>query len=54
MLIIYSYPKNFFWQKNYKYFIGYTDEYKIKPFTIILPKMGTYVKCHKQTDAFFD
>ena len=32
--------------KNYKYFIGHGDEYKIKPFTIILRKMNTYVKSY--------
>ena len=32
-------------EKNYKYFIGYTDNnYKIKPFSIIFPKISTYVK----------
>ena len=33
-----------FGEKNYKYFIGYADEYRIKPFTIIHPKTSTYVK----------
>ena len=32
-------------KKNYKYFIGcIDDDCKIKPFSIILPKTGTYVK----------
>ena len=29
-------------KKNYKYSIGYLDEYKIKPFTINLPKTSAY------------
>ena len=33
-------------EKNYKYFIGYTDDHKIKPFSIILPKMSTYIKSY--------
>ena len=33
-----------FGEKNYKYFIGYADEYRIKPFNIIHPKTSTYVK----------
>ena len=32
--------------KKYKYFIGYGDEYKIKPLTIILRKTNTYVKSY--------
>ena len=32
-------------EKNYKYFIGYRDNnYKVKPFSITLPKISTYVK----------
>ena len=31
-------------EKSYKYFIGYLDKNKNKPFSIILPKMNTYVK----------
>ena len=30
-------------EKNYKYFIGYMNDYKIKPFSIILPKMRACV-----------
>ena len=29
---------------SYEYFIGYADEYKIKPFTITLPKNGRIYK----------
>ena len=33
-------------EKNYKYFTGYMDDvYKIKPFSVILPKMSGYGKC---------
>ena len=32
-------------EKNYKYFIGYMDDnYKIKPFNIILPKTSPFGK----------
>ena len=32
-------------KKNYKYFIGYIDDdYKIKPFSIVLSKMSAYKK----------
>ena len=33
-------------EKNCKYFVGYPDEYKIKPFTIILRKSIAYVKSY--------
>ena len=34
-------------KKNYKYFIGYRDDdYKIKPFHLMLPKTSTYVKSY--------
>ena len=34
-------------EKNYKYFICYMDDdCKTKPFSIILPKMSTYVKSY--------
>ena len=33
-------------EKNYKYFIAYGDEYKIKRFTIILPKTSAYLKSY--------
>ena len=37
-------------EKNYKYFIGYRDNnYKVKPFSITLPKISTYVKHDGQT-----
>ena len=39
MLMIYVYPKRFLVaKKNYKYFMGYANEYEIKSFSIILPK----------------
>ena len=31
-------------KNNYKYFIGYINDYKIKLFSIILPKTSAYVK----------
>ena len=31
-------------EKNYKYFNGYMNDYKIKPFSRILPKMRACVK----------
>ena len=34
-------------EKNYKYFIGYRDDdYKVKPFSIILPKTTAHVKIY--------
>ena len=33
-------------EKNYEYLVGYADEYKIKPFTIILPKTSACVKSY--------
>ena len=33
-------------QKNYKFFIGYFDEDKIKTFSVILPKAKVYVKSY--------
>ena len=29
-------------EKNYRYFISYTDHFKIKPFSIVLPKTSVY------------
>lgn len=33
-------------EKKYKYIIGYSDEYKIESFNIILPKTSAYIKCY--------
>ena len=33
-------------EKNCKCFVGYANEYKIKPFTIILRKSSAYVKSY--------
>ena len=33
-----------FSEKYYKCFIGYIDDYKIKPFSIILPRTSVHVK----------
>ena len=33
-------------KKSYECFNGYANEYKTKPFTIILPKTSTYVKSY--------
>ena len=33
-------------EKNYKYSIGYTDDYKIKPLHIMLPKTSAYAKSY--------
>ena len=33
-------------EKNYGFFVGYVDKNKIKLFSIILPKMNTYVKSY--------
>ena len=33
-----------FSEKYYKCFIGYVDDYKIKPFSIILPRTSVHVK----------
>ena len=43
--------KDFFWWKNYIYFIGYLHyDHKIKPLHIMLPKTSAYVKgYHGQT-----
>ena len=38
--------KIFSGEKNHKYFIGYLDEKKIKPFSIILPKRNAYIKSY--------
>ena len=37
-------------EKNYKYFIGYWDKRKIRPFNIIFTKMSAYAKsCDGET-----
>ena len=33
-------------KKNRKYFIGCSDDFKIKPFSIFLPKASTYIKSY--------
>ena len=33
-------------ERKYKYFIGYLDYYKIKSFSIILPKTSAYAKSY--------
>ena len=33
-------------EKNYKYFIGYFDEFKIKALCMILPKTIRYIKSY--------
>ena len=33
-------------RKKYKYFICYLDDFKMKPFSIILPKTSVYVKSY--------
>ena len=34
-------------EKNYKYFVGYNDnDYKIKPFWMMLPKTATYIESY--------
>ena len=38
--------KNYFDEKNYRYFIGYWDENKIKPLTLILLETNAYVKSY--------
>ena len=30
--------------RNYKYFVGYLDDWKSKPFILILPKTIAYIK----------
>ena len=36
-----------FLARNCKYFIGYIDDnYKIKPFSVILPKTSLYIKSY--------
>ena len=36
-----------FREENYKYFLGYIDaDYKIKPFSIILPNTSAYIKSY--------
>ena len=37
---------NYFDEKNYRYFIGYWDENKIKPLTLILLETNAYVKSY--------
>ena len=47
ILITYSYLKRFLVaRKNYKYFIGYLNKYKTKPFSVTLPKTRTYIKSY--------
>ena len=31
-------------KKNYKYFIGYIDDFKIKSFIVIFPKSSAYIE----------
>ena len=33
-------------EKKHKYFLGYIDTYKMKPFSIILPKTSAYIKSY--------
>ena len=33
-------------KKSFKYFIGYINDHKIKPFTVIFPKTSAYVKSY--------
>ena len=33
-------------EKKYKYFVRYIDDYKSKPFTIILPKTSVFAKSY--------
>ena len=41
-------------EKNYKYFINYMDDYKIKPLRIILLKMSAYGKsCDGETKQIY-
>ena len=39
--------KSFFGEKNYKYFIGYLHNDKVKPLHIMLSKTTAYVKSYK-------
>ena len=32
--------------KNYKYFLGYLDDYEIMPLLIMLPKTKVYIKSY--------
>ena len=41
-----SHKKKFSGEKSYKYFIGYIDDYKMKPFSIILSKTSAYIKSY--------
>ena len=36
-------------KKGFKYFIGYKDDEKVKPFCIIIPKMRGYLKGFDET-----
>ena len=38
-----------FGKKSYKYFTGYKDDEKVKPFCIMLPKMSRYIKRFDET-----
>ena len=40
-------------EKNYKYFIGYGDEYKIKLFSISVPKTNAFVKSYSKTKCIY-
>ena len=40
-------------EKNYKYFIGYIEHCKIKPFSIIFPKTSAYLKMVKLNEYIF-
>ena len=41
-------------EKNYKYFIGFIDNYKIKPFRIILRRTSAYVKGYDSENERMD
>ena len=50
-----SIKHDFFWSKNYKYFIGYLyNDHKIKPLHIMLPRTSAYVKgCDGQANWMY-
>ena len=39
-------------EKNYKYFIGYVDEYAVKQFSMILPKTSANVKIYDASQLY--
>ena len=50
-IIVYLGKQGFFWEKSFKYVIGYKGNEKVRPLCIILPKTSRYIKKYKKTKS---